>query len=598
MTPEQKQIFISRIRKFEEKAGRKIGRDEFDRFHGKYEAELAAAPKEPSLLDKVDTGLSKASEFAKEKIAKAQENPLIANRMQRWGDILKIGGYIPGKIMHGVDAVEDMVGIPHGPAMADALPKTSESLGVNPNTRDLGNLLLLEGLGRGASKLKSMGEAKVVKAFEDGKPPPPSAPPGAPKEIAHKILNKESLALQEQARNKIVDTMLKLRQKGTGASDVARGAVNPQKIKVTPELIEKMHEFFPEHPVVKGLKARLDASRAGKITQDFVETKPGETIIEKKLTPSEVTQYNPEQGNLFDKPYLDDVAAQTKPVSDFTAHPDRGISPTAPELQKPIEPNLAGSSSKIPANYQVLESTIPPEGFYEFEPQNMYDVFSEGNSQQSMWGKDKITHETMAKSKRFGEMMTELRNNIRSVEEPLTAEQVDLVKQFIPEFEGSTIGEGVKHLNEVTTETIGKQKILGRKRTDPLSFMSQVSKHGDKRAFAQALKEKHGFGDLLAWADEYGQGMEYAKALTEHSKKVAQYVAENSKGAPPFNPDLHAIQLMLGGPKLKLAYEAGKIVGSPAKQGKILRAAGSVGEKVTPSAYFNLKATPRPAWME
>lgn len=483
----------------------------------------------------------------------------------------------PGEAL---DWVGNTVGIPKGPEMADILPKTSAATGLNPNARDLGMILALEGVGRGGTALKNYGERGTLRAFEKGKP---VLPPTASKDIVADILDKNYLPHHEAAADIIADNALRLKERGLERSRSARDISDSSPLSISPQRIEQLHEFFPEHPAVKDLKARLDASRAGAITQDFVEDKPGYTKQEKILTPSEVVQRTPEQSDLFDQEYYNSPDAHSKPVSDFTASEDRGVFPTPPTIQKPIEPNLEGSASKTPANYQFKETEIPPEGHYDFQPDSLYDIFSHANSNRhKAWQRDPITGQPIAKNKEFGEMMHGLRTDLRSIKTPLTPEQTERIKMFSPEFSGSTIGEAITHLNEDTSSTIRNQKALTKTGIEagPLGFMDQVYSNPDKRAFAQKIGRDYGMNSLLDFADKYGSSKDYAKELSSYMEKGVE--------GPGFNPDKFAKHAMYGGVPLALANEAGKLVGSPSRRYNAAKALGGFAEKLKPTNLLKM----------
>lgn len=537
--------------------------------------------KEPSMAAKalapIDTGVSKAANFVKPGLQKLKEfaemHPGI--RAQSWARDKLMGalGEIPNPL--------DLMGVPKGPELNQVMPKTVAATGFNPNARDLGLLIALEGVGQMGSALKGYGARGMVRAFEEGKPPMPL---GASKEIASDILEKNYLPHHEAANDVITNAMLGLKEKGLGASEAAKKAADAQNLSISPQRIEQLHEYFPEHPVVKNLKGRLDASREGQITRDFVEEKPGYVKQEKILTPSETIQAQAEQGDLFDRDYYANPDAYSKKITDFVNHPDRGTFPAQPEIQKPIEPELAGESVKIPADYEFRETQIPPEGHYDFKPDSLYDLFSYANkNRHKAWQRDPITGQPLAKNAGFGEMMQGLRSDLRSVQEPLSEEQIHVIKRLDPEFEGKTVGEGVAALNSVTTESIKDQKIMS-KGTKPLSFMEGVYSNPDKRAFAQRLQRDSGLGSLLEYADKYGASKDYAEALADYAKKSVK----------PEGINYHKLgrHLMygatLGNMAPSLALEAGELMGSPVRRYGAANSVGGALEKLKPTSIFNI----------
>lgn len=217
-------------------------------------------PKEaPKGFQTIDTGLSKVADFANAGIEKAKQNPILANRIQRWGDILKLGSLPAQALGSGANSLMDVAGIPKGPEMADLLPKTSQATGVNPNARDLLPLLAVEGLGRGGAALKGYGERGTVNAFERGKP---ALPPAASKEMVADILDKNYLPHQEAASDVITNAMLGLKEKGLEASQEARNISDQSGIPISRERLLQLNEHLPEHPEVQKMMSQIDPAKA------------------------------------------------------------------------------------------------------------------------------------------------------------------------------------------------------------------------------------------------------------------------------------------------------------------------------------------------
>lgn len=548
-------------------------------------------PKEaPKGLQTVDAGLSATAKAVNEnpliKLSRKFDQDFQTNHpyLSAPENIAKSAMELPGKAMTGL---MDAVGIPQGPGLDTLLPKTVEETGVNPHARDLLPLITMEGLGYVGKGLRNYGTRGAIRAFEDGKPP---LPPSASKEMAGDILDKNYLPHQEAASDIMTDAMLKLRERGVGASNVAREAADAgQRIPISPSRIRQFNSIFPEHAGGRNLVSRLEASQRGEITPDFVESKPGYTHQEKILNPSEVTQVQAPQGDLFDQDYYANPDAHSKPVPDFVAHPERGVFPATPELQKPIEPELAGSATKTPANYEFKETEIPPEGDYKIHPDSLYDMFSYANkNKHKAFTRDPITQQVIAKDPNFGEMLNGLRKDLRSDTTPLSEGQIQSVKSYDPEFEGKTVGEAVGHLNGVTSDSIGSQQRLGKPgvKNNPLSFMEGVYSNPDKRAFAQKLSRDAGLQDILDFADKYGSSKEHAEALSRYAK-------EGVSGGS-FNPDKFAKHILYGGVGPALSLEAGKIIGSPARRFGAAKAIGSALEPLQPSNLWNKVGLPNP----
>lgn len=543
---------------------------------------------EPSIASKalsaVDTGVSSVANLANQGIEKAKENPLLKNRIERWGDLLKIGS-LPGQYLSkGMNAGLDAAGVPEGPSLEEALPKTVKATGFNPNVRDVGALLALEGVGQAGSALKGVGERGMIRAFEEGKPPLPA---GASKEMVGDILDKNYLPHHEAASDLITDSILNLRERGMAGSGAAKDISDTSRINVSPERIEQLHEFFPEHPTVRNLKKRLDASREGAITKDFIEEKPGYIKQEKIMQPSEVVQSQAPQGDLFDQNYYANPEAYSKRMPDFVNHPERGTFPAQPEIQKPIEPELAGEAVKVPANYEFKETAILPEGRYEFSPESLYDVFSYANkNKHKAWQLDPITQQPIARNESFGKMMHGLRQDLRSVKTPLNDTQIEAIKSFDPEFQGTTVGEAVAGLNADTYGTIKNQKQLTKKSvsSNPLNFMEGVHSNPDRRAFAQKLGRDYNLNSILEYADKYGASKDYAKEL-------AKYM-ENGVQGEGINYNKLAKHAMYGGIAPALSYEAGKLIGSPVRRYKLAKDVGNAVETVKPSGVDLQKIIP------
>lgn len=137
------------------------------------------------------------------------------------------------------------------------LPNTSRVLHSDISAGDILSLAAFEGLGRGSSSLKAAGERGKITAFENGKP---ALPPNATKEMAQAILE-QNPSVSNDAGKVISGTISSLEERGRGASQAAKNISDTVGNQLSPESITQLHEFFPEHPVIKELYDRLDPSK-------------------------------------------------------------------------------------------------------------------------------------------------------------------------------------------------------------------------------------------------------------------------------------------------------------------------------------------------
>ena len=536
----------------------------------------------PVGLQTADTVLSSAGDIYNEGIEAAKKDPL-SNRLLEYGeDISGVLGAIPSAAASAAHGLARMIGIPEGPKpMETLLPKTSKQF--NPTMLQMASqfapILALEGLGRVGSGLKNYGQNGMVKAFEKGKP---ALPAGADKAMVADILEKNYLPHHEAAADVIAESALNLRKRGIGGSEAVKEITDPAGITITPQRIEELHEFIPEHPKVQELKERLDAARAGQITQDFVEEKPGYKKQEKIMSPSEAIATPPNQGDLFDQAYYANKDAYSKQVPDYQSHPGMEPAPAGPTIQKHIEPNLEGPVVKNPASYEFKETQVPPEGRYEFKPESVADIFSYANKNRSRWERHPITGEPHPKKQAFGNMMAGLRSDLRSITTPLTEEQLQKVKLFNPEFSGSTVGEAVADLHAGTHTTIKDQSQITKRNVEnsPLSFMERAYSDPDKIAFAQRLGRDYDLNAIMEYSQKYGKSREYAKEL-------AKYMKDGLKPSE-FSPEKFAVHAMYGGTPAAVAYEAGQLAGSPVRRYSLANSIGGFAEKLKPSNLLKM----------
>jgi hypothetical protein len=213
-----------------------------------------------------------------------------------------------------------------------------------------------------------------------------------------------------------------------------------------------------------------------------------------------------------------------------------------------------------------------------------YEPFSYASrNTHKAWQLDPITKQPMAKNPKFGEMMRGIREELRSNQTPLSESQLQEIKNFNPEFSGSTVGEAIEGLNKVTRETILDQKRLSgvAKERNPLGYMNKVATNLSENAFAKNSK----LDPLLEYANKY-------TASSEHAKALKKYVADNTKNGSGFNSDLMALHTLIGGPKTALVLETAKSITNPTRRSWLMEKGGSLASKLRPSALF--ESTPSP----